>query len=681
MNKRRIAGTTLIELLVVIVVFMVGILAFVQIFPSGLDSLRLTRQMTGARAMVRSMSQQLAGQADQAPEYIGSVQFAGSGAFLTIDTSVNPNEFMPPLNDVPSNEGRIRSDGQVLVAGSPIGHWAKVSGANRMSRVIGEGRPVGAPQVTPFNGQGSLMQLNFAPVYYVRDPGTGVGTPGLLTGYSNDLAVRVGDVDAGVPDSANAPYEPWSSYFIGSADATGVKPTPFIGDDQVWIRLINDGVLTRHDYRLKFTMNYDFGGAVQPVDVIVNVPGTVASAFYNEVGEFGVISLPEVLGLTGGLYLPANYRGVVLDSLRIQRLYREIPLLAAFSTDPLEYKVTNDNFGTLLVNPLASGYRLPSEAGQEKPLSFKTDYTVFDWRIIRDDFTVPTAGSTSTFDVKLVLNSIKPLDSDGMDRLPWGGLSTGQAGTTLDTPSVNTGLNQRQDFILFDMATGGVITGNDGRNPNSAYVVDKSRGYVTFRDVDGNAANGMTANIAYPDPNAPGNWNAVLVPLNGRRVRAMYASPTDLALQVTKAASNYAVVYPAAATTLGAGQVYPGGASGWGLADRLYFPVMDLGQRVTIGEVADAGQAEPRNEQQYRIDRIETVGGVNFAVAQLPFTMNVSGTVVPVKRVKGSSLKVRALWNSGFFNLDTDEVANYEAMKNWAKSWRKTETTAFLGAR
>ena len=505
MKKRLTAGTTLVELLVVIVVFMVGILAFVQIFPAGLDSLRLTRQMTGARAMVRSMSQQLAGQSQQAPEYIGSVQFVGGGAFLTIDSSVNPNEFMPPLNDVPSNEGRIRPDGQVLVGGAPIGHWSKVSGANRMSRVIGEGRPVGAPQVTPFNGQGSLMQLSFAPVYYVRDPGTGVGTPGLLSGYSNDLSLRLGDVDSGYPDSLNAPYEPWSAFYVPAAQATGVNPTPFLNEDQIWIRLINDGGVVRHNYRIKVTFSYDFGGAVQPVDVVINVPGTAVSPFYNEVGTFGVISMPQLLGLTGGLYVPANYRGTVVDSLRIQRLYRELPLATAFSNDPLEYKVLNDNLGTLLVNPTAAGYRLPSDSGLNRPLSFKSDYTVFDWRLIRDDFTGPTLDASSTFDVKLVLNAIKPLNSDGLDRLPWGGLSTGLAGTTLDTPDTS-GAPRQQDFVLIDAATGGVVVGNDANDPLSSYSVDKTRGYVNFRDVDGNLANGITGTIAYPDPNNPGAW-------------------------------------------------------------------------------------------------------------------------------------------------------------------------------
>lgn len=683
MKRRLIAGTTLIELLVVIVVFLVGILAFVQIFPAGLGSLRTSRTMTVARLLARSETQNLAGKSKQLPEFIGATQFVGGGAFQVIDPTVNPNELMPPLNNVALNEGRITLGGQVLVGGSPVGDWMKVSGANRMTRVIGEGRPVGAPVATAYFGVGSLMQLTFGPMYYSRDPGTGVGTPGLVSGYSNDFSLRLGDRDAGFPDPANSPYEPWTVHFVSADKATVVGSSPFLNQEQLWFNLINDGTLYRHDYRIKFTFYYDFGGTVRPVDAVVNVPGNAVSAFYDEdsaTPRYGIISLPELMTLTGGIYTVANYRGAVVDSIRFQRLYREVSFFSGFSDDPLEYMVINNNLGMIMLNPAASGYKLESDSDGERPMSFRCDYTVFDWRIMRDEFTVPATNASSTFDVKLLLDSIKPLDSLMADSRPWAGLGTGWAGTTLDTPN-SGGTVVPQDFVLIDMATGGVVLGNSNTDPASAYFVDKSRGYINFRDTDGNAANGITGTLLFLDPSSPTAWvSDPNVQLNGRRMRALYVGRGDMALQMLKAASSYDIVTPTAPVTLGAAQVYAGGTGGWGSNDRLYFPVMDLGQRVTVGELKEAGVDVPRREQQYAIDRVESVGGVNFAVAVVPFVIDNNPNVVPMRRVKGSSLKVRVVWNPGTFSLNGDEIQNFGKMKTWANDWRRVETTTFLGA-
>lgn len=677
MMKRPNAGTTLIELLVVIVVFLVGILAFVQIFPGGLGVLRDTRSMTVGRLMVRSESQRLAGQSNQLPEYIGAVQFLPGGGFL-LDTSVSPDELMPPLNDPGANEGRITFGGQVLVGGNPIGSWAKVSGAARMSRVIGEGRPVSAPGNVLGHGLGSLMNLTFGPVYYFRDISSGVGTTGLIQAYSNDMEVRPGNRNAGYPDPNAGLYEPWVAFFVNGADATDVGVSPYLNQDQVWFNeIFEGGTQYYHQPRLQFTFYYDFGGTVKPVDVVLAPNGVVNC--YQRVGAFGVVSIPQLI--TVGGFNAANYRGMVADSLRIQRQFQELPLAAPFTSDPLQYKVVNDNLGTLMVNPSAAAVRLPNIAGQERPLTFKVDYTVYDWRIIRDDFTVPAFGAASTVDVKLLVDGIKPRESQAKDGKPWTGLGgAGAPDTSMWTPDPNLVLGS-QDFVLIDVATGGVVLGNTNLNAASAYFVDKRNGIVNFRDTDGNLANGITGTIAYQNPASPGTWLAQTdVPLNGRKLRALYAAGSDLAVQTLKPYRSYKILPLDTPTQLGYGQVYAGGTGGWGSPNRIYFPVSDLGHRVTVGEAVDVTGAVYR-EQQFRISRLESAGGVTFAVADLPFALSPgTGGVVPLKRVSGASLRVRALWNPSSFFLGANEVENYEAMKDWAKNWRQVDTETFLGA-
>ena len=51
-NRHRL-GTTLVEVLVVIVVFLVGILAVIQIFPKGYQILLLTRGKSVSQALAR----------------------------------------------------------------------------------------------------------------------------------------------------------------------------------------------------------------------------------------------------------------------------------------------------------------------------------------------------------------------------------------------------------------------------------------------------------------------------------------------------------------------------------------------------------------------------------------------------------------------------------------------------
>ena len=140
--RQRQRGTSLIEVLVVIVVFLVGILAIVQIFPFGLDSLRASRAISLANSLARSEVQRLQGNSAQLPEAIVPTRTLGTG-FQVLEPGHDPAILDAPTFTSASVRG-IQSSGQLVVDGTPYGDWTRQSGANRVTRVLGEGRAVPA---------------------------------------------------------------------------------------------------------------------------------------------------------------------------------------------------------------------------------------------------------------------------------------------------------------------------------------------------------------------------------------------------------------------------------------------------------------------------------------------------------------------------------------------------------
>ncbi|MBX3111876.1 MAG: prepilin-type N-terminal cleavage/methylation domain-containing protein [Fimbriimonadaceae bacterium] len=691
MRRKKRSGTTLIELLVVIVVFLVGILAVVQIFPTGLATLKTTAGNTLANSLAKSETDRIQGQSQQIPEMIMPVNFIGSGAFISIDNGADFNDLKAPLDDVANNIGRIDSDGNVIIGGIAAGKWPKLSGANLFSRVIGEGRPVPAPRVvgTQF---GSLMQLLFAPVYYSVDPGTGIGRVGLLQVYGNDMVGRDGDRDFGIPNPRGTRFRDYQFFTVAAENATESDASPFNGEDQVWvssIRSATTGNYLSQTYRVAFSFNYDTGSGIRQFDVIVLAqpgdaayvaPDTISGGVYD--GPYTVISLKRLIAKSGlyggGGFDPARFVHADLASVRVQRVYDEVTTTAAWDAgNPYQYKVLSSNLGAVLVNPNASLTKVRVAGGATVPLVAQADYTVFDWRIIRDEFRVPATGS-----VKLVVNSIKPRSGTGPDGKPNPGLGSDIPGDkSLWTPDA-AGVNGSQDFILQDVESGGVILGNSQTDTHSCYWVDKSNGVVNFRSVAGGGV--LMAYVAYPtgDPDNP--WAADLnnpVDIAGHSVRALYMARGEYAVQVMKAASSYRVTFPGAPSGLKAGECTVGGSNGWGSPNRLYFSLADYGQKVTVGEIwaTDGSTTQPLLDKDLLVGGRETIGGVPLAYYQLPvgLTFDFATNGYSVRRVRGASIKARVLWNPSSFQLGTDQVQNYQNFMTWAQSWRKVTTESF----
>ncbi|MCH7944703.1 MAG: type II secretion system protein, partial [Armatimonadetes bacterium] len=355
MRPRGTSGSSLIEILVVIVVFLVGVLALVQIFPPGLSALRTTSASLLATSLAESEVERIAGSSGQMPDYIGTVSFrmTPGGLEAVLDASVATRDLMPPKDPDPA-PGRLNQAGQIVLESGTLGDWQLVGASNRINRVIGESHKVPAPRIvgTQF---GCLVNLNFGPIYYYLQP-TGVGA-GFLQVYGNEMARRHGDrrSSSPIPASFGVPRE-WEFYFV-DRDLTGPPgpAQPFPGQDQIWV-----GPSNAKELRVAMTFAYASPGGTQQFEMVLGVQlNPLAPPKYAAiVDRYWVISLPELVGQPDihmrTLYNPANVLGVYRDSVRVQRLYQEIPITVAFNPlNPFQYKAINGNFGTILVNPVA----------------------------------------------------------------------------------------------------------------------------------------------------------------------------------------------------------------------------------------------------------------------------------------------------------------------------------------
>ncbi|MBV6458018.1 MAG: hypothetical protein HONBIEJF_01140 [Fimbriimonadaceae bacterium] len=689
-NRIKQGGGTLVEILVVIVVFLVGVLAIVQIFPTGLNILKTTRGNTVAQNLARSESERLKGQSSLLAEEIVPVEYynVSTGiAFVKNPRHLERN--LMPFD--PSVVRGIDSDGDVInLTGNKIGHWAKISGANLFSRIIGEGRVVPSPRFVGANGvgiYGCLLSLQFAPIYFASG-----SNAGLLEIYGNDMVRRVGYMagDYPRPDPNGAIGRNYQFYVVAAEDTSG--DYDFVGEDQVWIPSQN----LRRRYRFAYSFDYDDNGSIRQYDVILSATLDPANAndpngFFRRVGNYWLVSLKRLVGqqdMSGrALYDPQYFLQAMLGSVRVARVYNELTSPGSFSTDPFEYAVLSSNMGFVLVNPAAFNYYVQRPNGGKEPLVARADYTVFDWRNMRDDFRVP---SIQPYQQKLLLGSLKVKGSVNVDGLnnPGLGLSVPAGPNVLDEP----------DFVLLDLETGGVIL------PNS-YQVDKSTGLVTFADLDGNPGNGLlAADIVYPtgDPNAP--WQPTVTRLDdiqGRSVRAMYQGNGEWAVHVLKAASAYRLVHIGSDNDLGSAECYVGGTNVnlLGSPRRIYFPWSDVNKKIIIDEVwyydSRTGRVDVLQAQEYIIrapqggspdlpyidvweQKLRDQLGSGYVETDVYFDFT---NGYAVRGVRGASVTVRVLWNPTFFKVSRDPADmrdNYLALERWMRSYRRVETTTLL---
>ncbi|MCG9893970.1 MAG: hypothetical protein MH204_00660, partial [Fimbriimonadaceae bacterium] len=428
-RARARKGTTLIEVLTVIVIFLVGILVLLQAFPTGLQQLRTTRSNLLASTLARAEMQRLQSAGTALPEMIAPVRFLGTGSVAQVIGNQDWNDLNPTADG-------IDSSGRALVAGSPIGRWDEVSGANHFSRIIGELRTIPAGSTVSGSGEGIRFQPTFTPIYYERDAATGVGLTGGLVVYTNDLVRAISDPDLLV-NRRIRPGDSFRAFVVPGEDAAG-SPA-FDGAPQLWVPLDLDDSLQPIVPRLRLTYSWrgtdPLTGASESSAIILVDPATVtatqavvlqAPASFRPYLVINLREIASVQGFYGDAGIsPATIANVLPESVRVQKVLSELPAATAFSpTNPLEYRVLNDELGLIMVNPLAAGIRLDLPGGRVSPLQVRMDYSVLDWRILREALRAPATGGAT---LRLSMSSLEPLSSTRPD-------GTASAGLTVPAP-------------------------------------------------------------------------------------------------------------------------------------------------------------------------------------------------------------------------------------------------------
>lgn len=693
-RSRRTAGTSLVEVLVVIVVFLIGILAIVQIFPGGFRLLGLTASQSRATQLARTEIERLKSRASQLPERIVPVVYTRFNGELiaSVDSTRRTNDLGPTA-------GSLTQGGDLILAGDNLGPWRRASGGNMITRVVGESTIIPAPRPAAgaIAGQtfyGGLMTLQFGPAVYNPEVAGNSNDPSVLFNvYGNDLTLALG------PSPVNG-AEPFRTnlYYCVQPETTGAQihiPRPRAGTIPptvpVRYRFAGTGYArdASNNVRTIEVLDYNFLAPIVPV-----------------VGDdYEEVALAPIFA---GLLAPGEtFIGVEFDSLQLAPLFEIIPKGNAFNpNNPYEYKllddlnpgVTNANLGALLFNPAGHDYFVPNSQGHRIPLTARVNYNVYDWGIVKEEFRIPNDDSAMPTD-----STEGPARRSPSHRLTLGGLKV--KGNTDTDGRVYQGLgfripdgaggNQELDVVIQDTETGGIYAFNPGNlnDPlQTAYRVDKSIGAVRFQDRN-NSTPELELTLYNPD-----TWAPIEVPDGrGRSVRILYQTTQEHQVQVLKAASRYIGV----GTLPGSGECALGAFADPQQRTKLYFANNELGRSVTVNEafvVWDVDGPGPGGATEVR--KISLAGTIKAPTAvdpvQLPYIdvtdsygagwvvgwsgVDETGKTVgyTVRGVRGASVAVRVLWNPQKFALGTDAVANMTAFDRWGANWRRSTTETFL---
>ncbi len=620
LRNRSTAGTTLIEVLVVIVIFLVGILAIVQVMPGGFKILRDTRDASIGTALGRAEIERVKSNDAQLPEMILPVIYTWLTGSVII--SADPNRRPDDLGPVAAglDENGILYDS----SNNPLGGWQYLSGANVMRRVIGEGRRVPAPRVIGAE-YGGLMVLQFAPVVF---------NPiyqSLFQVYGNDMVAREGAPD---PGARVLNY----LYYLEDADEAA---------GQIWLPR---GPSNR-SYRLSFDAWVSDGTGYHRHSVVdATVPVRAGTGYV-------AFLLSNYAPLTAG----ESYLGAEYDSIQVQRRFELLANSTPFSPNsPYEYKLLDQNLGLLLFNPTGSDFFERRPNGRRIPLMARVSYDVLDWRVIRDEFRVT---DTLPSQQRLVIGNLKILGNQGLDGRPYTGLG-------FQVPD-GAGGTEARDMVIVDLGTGGVLT-------NASYRVDRSIGLVTFLDADGNSANGVQGWVTLP-----GAANATALTLGGRQMRALYHGVGEWSVQVLKAAAIYRpsdnlplgvaqfyVANPPIDPRENTRVYFPGMDVDRKvtLGDVWY---RDGGGALKHLEGVDAVIRTSSNEPNGPyVDILD----IDPSAAILDHTTY----GYAVRGVRGASVSVRVLRNPAYLSLGAVPADNMVALEQWGRNWRRSETETFL---
>jgi type II secretory pathway pseudopilin PulG len=571
---RRQGGASLVEVLVVIGILAIAILAFIRLYPSGFLALKRSGQSDAATRYAQQELERLKTRADNLPRAIVPIRYVSEGdtlALIEVDASVSPDD----LSQQPD-----------LPRGVPALY---ASGVNRFRRIVGER--------------------------------VSLGLPGPLLGSRNQLTEGIAYTTLFAPIAqppANRPIDAIDEYL----SLTGAPMRRLILDSDFQrpnIRLFEYGidyeagrVLLRplRDERIKYQVEYT---------VVYQTDSRLETRFVTEVIELLPTDPPEPEWRALRLAGPPRGRvlGIVPYSDTVARRFIRLEPNAPWSpVNPYQYKVLNLLTGTILINPLASGYYERFWRGT-RPLEAYVSYYVHDWTIMREEFTVPNSGR-----IRLAFSDLKQYDDLLDDQTQYRGLGLGR--DVANEPV-------RADLIIVDLLTGRTAYFRQGRQIPDRELASELR-TQTLPD--------LNATIDY----ATGNLQIGNPQMQGRKIRVFYKVHENWAISVQKAANRYYLVQNRAAMTYD---------TCWYDARRLYFTRSEAGKTILLREYwydvdddPDNGNTQRGTNGVFRISEVpdDATGLVYIDLRDVhpnAVRWDPSVTGQAVRGVQGLSVKVR----------------------------------------
>jgi hypothetical protein len=454
-----------------------------------------------------------------------------------------------------------------------------------------------------------------------------LGLPGPLLGSRNQLTEGIAYTTLFAPIAQPPANRPIDEYL----SLTGAPMR----------RLILDSDFQRPNIRLfEYGIDYEAGRVLlrplrnEPVEyqveytVVYQTESRLETRFVTEVIQFPPTNPnpPEPqwrdLGLAG--LPPGRVLGIVPYSDVVARRFIRLEPNAPWSpVNPYQYKVLNLLTGTILINPLASGYYERYWRGT-RPLEAYVSYYVHDWTIMREEFTVPNSGR-----IRLAFSDLKQVGDLQDDQTQYNGLGLG---VDVNNEPV------RADLIIVDMLTGRAAYFRQGQQiPDDELAPPLSAQTLP----------NLNATIDY----ATGNLQIGNPQMRGRKIRVFYKVHENWAISVQKAANRYYLVQDRAAMTYDTcwydfEAAYTGQTTDQ--ARRLYFTRSEAGKTILLREYwyVDAnGNTQRGTNGVFRISEVPDATGLVYIDLRdvhpnaMRWDPGVTGQAV--RGVQGLSVKVR----------------------------------------
>lgn len=651
----RESGASLVEVLVVMVVLLVGIFTFVRIFPTGFEVLQMSANETVAHRLAQAEVEFWRKNSENLPEGIVPIR-PGPPGYSQFEPAARPNDFTSgtgAYGDFSTLRDDVRSQLSGNVSEGEIDRWV---GANRQRRILGEITRIPAP--SPVEGGSeqfaSVYTLAYAPIDWV--PGGNPSDQHIADQYLQIRGNPLESVDitglAGDALTQALLALDQRQYGINYRDAVvyfprSNRPRYFLASYSY--RTTDGGLKTVRADRLVVppTQTNPRGGQLPASSVTLGVRAEGS---------------PDYANLN-------VFRGIEPGTEDISPKFRYLADNQPFSNDRedpfsiYEYKVLSKYaLGAAFTAGIAfnpRGFReRETVRGLTVPLQARIDYLVKDWRILRQDVTLPTGNAPYRTRVALPLLKEAGVTTEADSLEPWPGM--GSAG-------------QQISVLAIDTANGNLAVNNRG-NSGDGIAVDYRTGTMTFPQ-----------NLTVYRPSG----NTARVDPAGRSFRIFYSVVGEWAVVPQKAYLNYDVVNFQAARgsnnftlPIGTATVAPldtDETENERQLVRVLFPTVDEGKAVNLNYsyLATNGQMKAVNGEEYQLSSQSrvTAGADWFYKA----TNNVAEPPKPY-------IMVKLPGDAQVSNVNTDFILNqvrgvsFRAVTVWRDRtrWRQRAVTTHL---